>query len=300
MCQRLQSVIVLVLLIAPGPDGTADSTINPVNAHAWSGNLGWLNWRGDGSTGAIIGQFVCSGYIYSANAGWISIGSGLPTDGIQYRNNSATDFGVNHDGLGNLRGLAWSANVGWLLFTNRDSSGVAFDAPKVDLVSGRLSGFIFGANVGWIDLSNAVAFVQTDRIDPGADSDSDGIPDSFEYFWTGGLAQMNATSDLDRDGSTDLQEYRAATNPIDPNDHLHVTAFSVSPGASNAVVTWTTSPKRFYHLQQRTDLLTTSAWLDSGLGLIPPGAGATTTRAISGGAAAERYFRIEAVLPLSP
>jgi hypothetical protein len=299
MRQLAIALIAWGLLLAPRLNSVADSTINPVNAHAWGGNLGWINWRGDVTNGAIIGESVCSGFIYSANAGWISIGGGAPADGVQYQNNSATDYGVNHDGLGNLRGLAWSANVGWLLFTNRDSGGAAFDAPKVDLASGRLSGFIFGANVGWISLSNAAAFVQTDQIDRGADSDGDGIPDSFEYSWSGGLTRMNATSDLDRDGSTDLQEYHAGTNPTDANDNLRVTVFSVSPGATQAVVTWTTSPTRFYHIQQRSALSPNTGWLDSGLGLIPP-AGATTTRVISGGAAAERYFRIEAVPPLSP
>ena len=37
------------------------------------------------------------------------LGSGAPANGIQYQNNSAGDFGVNRDGLGNLRGHAWGA-----------------------------------------------------------------------------------------------------------------------------------------------------------------------------------------------
>jgi len=37
--------------------------------------------------------------------GWISLGSGTPTNGIYYQNQSASDYGVNQDGLGNLRGF---------------------------------------------------------------------------------------------------------------------------------------------------------------------------------------------------
>jgi hypothetical protein len=163
-----------------------------------------------------------------------------------------------------------------------------------------LSGFVFSANAGWISLSNAVAFVQTDRIDPGDDSDGDGIADAFEFLWTGGLATMNATSDLDGDGFTDRQEYLAGTNPVDPGDYLRVTSFSVNSSPANPVVEWTSRPTRFYHLLQRPDFTTNSVWLDSGLGLIAPDAGPTTTRVISGVPGLQHYLRVEAVRPLSP
>ena len=111
----------------------AATTIDSVNRHAWGANLGWVDWYADGANGAVIGQYVCSGYIYSANVGWINLGSGSPANGIQYQNNSATDFGVNQDGLGNLRGYAYGANIGWINFENTG-------APKADLGTGKLSG----------------------------------------------------------------------------------------------------------------------------------------------------------------
>ena len=84
----------------------AATTIDPVNRYAYGANIGWMDWVGDTNNGAVIGDYVCSGYIYSANVGWINLGSGSPADGIYYQNISATDFGVNQDGLGNLRGYA--------------------------------------------------------------------------------------------------------------------------------------------------------------------------------------------------
>ena len=110
----------------------AATTINSANKYSSGANLGWMDWRGDINNGAVIDEYVCSGYIYAANVGWISLGSGSPTNGIYYQNLSASDFGVNQDGLGNLRGYAW------------------------------------GANIGWISLSNAVAYVKTDTIAAGA------------------------------------------------------------------------------------------------------------------------------------
>ena len=129
------------------------TTINGTNHYAYGANLGWLDWRGDTNHGAVIGTNVCSGYIYSANFGWISLGNGSPTNGVQYQNLSASDFGVNVDGSGNLSGYAYGANIGWINFTNPGT-------PKVDLASGSLSGSVWSANWGWISLSN----VQTSPI----------------------------------------------------------------------------------------------------------------------------------------
>src|ERR1041385_4588458 len=106
---------------------SAATTINTANKYSYSANIGWIDWRGDTNNGAVIGEYVCSGYIYSANVGWINLGSGSPTNGIQYMNLGVGDFGLNQDGLGNLRGYAYGANIGWINFEN-------VGAPKVDLL----------------------------------------------------------------------------------------------------------------------------------------------------------------------
>jgi len=107
-------------------------------------------------------------YAYAANVGWLDLGNGAPANQIQYQNNSAADFGVNQDGLGNLRGYAYGANIGWISFENTG-------AAKVDLLTGRFTGSAWSANCGWISLSNALAYVQTDTIQKGALA-PDGLP----------------------------------------------------------------------------------------------------------------------------
>jgi len=107
-------------------------------------------------------------YAYAANVGWLDLGNGAPANQIQYQNNSAADFGVNQDGLGNLRGYACGANIGWISFENTG-------AAKVDLLTGRFTGSAWSANCGWISLSNALAYVQTDTIQKGALA-PDGLP----------------------------------------------------------------------------------------------------------------------------
>src|SRR5262249_13296061 len=106
----------LAALLCLPLSGAASSNVSPDRSEAWSANAGWMNWRPELIDGVQVCRFICLGYIYSANLGWISLGNGLPENGIQYRNTSASDFGVNVDRTGNLRGLAYGANVGWINF----------------------------------------------------------------------------------------------------------------------------------------------------------------------------------------
>jgi hypothetical protein len=293
----------LCLVLAPftwTPPANAATTINSVNKFSYGANIGWMDWRGDVTSGAVIGEFICTGNLYAANTGWIRLGSGTPANGIRYQNNSATDYGVNHDGLGNLRGFAHGADIGWLNFTNRDATGAFYAGPKVDLLTGRMSGFVWSANCGWISLSNQFAFVQTDTLRMGADGDGDGIPDAWEQLHFGNLSTANGFSDRDGDGVTDLDEYGADTDPTDPNSHMRITTFSSDPGGSPAKIEWTSVATRQYRVQKRTDLNPGFPWIDAGLGLIVPDAGPTTTRDVTDSTSPERFFRIEAIKPLSP
>ena len=122
---------------------SAATTIDAVNSFAYGANLGWMNGVGDTNNGAVIGEYGCSGYIYSANVGWINLGSGSPANQIQYQNNSASDFGVNQDGAGNLSGCAYGANIGWITFEQ------TYGQPKVNLLTGQaVLAAQTGANTG--------------------------------------------------------------------------------------------------------------------------------------------------------
>ena len=268
---------------------SAATTINPANKYAWGANVGWLDWRGDTSNGAVIGEYVCSGYVYAANVGWINLGSGSPTNGIYYQNLSANDFGVNQDGLGNLRGYAWGANIGWINFET-------IGAPRADLTTGNLTGHAYSANCGWIGLSNAFALVQTDTIAPGA-PDTNGLPTAWELL-NFGQTGADPNADPDHDGMSNQQEYLAGTDPKDGNDHLRITGYATAPGGTTNAVTWTSTPTRLYYLQKALRL-GSAPWLDSGLGIISP-AGATTTRGVADTNAPMRFYRVEAIRPLSP
>jgi hypothetical protein len=202
---------------------------------------------------------------------------------------------VNHNGAGDLRGFAYSANAGWLQL---ESNG----APRIDFKTGRLAGAAWSANCGWISLSNALGFVQTDRIEPGADTDADSITDAWELHWTGGLALFEKETDLDDDGATDREEYFADTNPVDPADALRITNFRVvsSLTAETNVLQWLVQPTRCYRVETRTNLGPLTAW-SSISAVLSPDSGSTLAYAFTlspGGR--ERYLRVVALKPLSP
>jgi len=284
------SPFVLALSLQPLAFIHAATSINATNKYAYGANIGWLDARGNTNAGAIIGEFICSGYLYSANIGWINLGSNAPANGIQYQNNSATDYGVNHDGQGNLRGFAYSANVGWINF---ESNG----APRVELQTGKLSGSVYSANCGWISLSNSFAVVQTDTIPGGTDSNADGLPDAWERTYFGTLS-VNPNADADGDGMSNKQEYLAGTNPTNALDKLKITAYTTASGGTNASLTWNSVLTRNYRIQKTTNLVS-QIWTDSGLGVIPP-AGSSITRAFTDTFATNRFYRVEAFRPLAP
>ena len=284
------SQLLLSLLLAP-LIAHAATTINATNADAYGADVGWVNWRGDVTSGAVVGEYFCSGFIYSANCGWINLGSGGPANGIRYQNDSATNFGVNMMSDGALRGFAYGANIGWINFE-------ALGNPRVDFKTGRFTGFAYGANVGWINLGDALGHPVTDSITPGADGDGDGIADAWELERAGNLTKLGATTDYDGDGLSDLAEYLADSNPFDSTDLLRITMFDPHGNGTLVSLTWTSQLSRCYFIEYRNDLVA-GTWLDSGLGAIPPD-GLTTARGFAGPGATRRFYRIRAIRPLAP
>ena len=288
---KTSHLLIIVLALPVAAAYAATTTIDSANRYAWGANLGWLDWVGDTNNGAVIGEYVCSGNLYSANVGWINLGSGTPANQIQYQNNSATDYGVNQDGLGNLTGYAYGANIGWITFEQ------TYGQPKVNLATGQFSGYVWSANCGWISLSNTVAYEQTDTIQKGALA-----PDGLPIAWllaNFGTTNISATADPTGKGMNIAQDYLAGTDPNNAGSNLKITAENYSHGGTNATLTWTSVATRYYYLQ-KTLTLNPVIWTDSGLGFVPPSAGSTTTASFTDTNAPIRFYRVEAVRPLTP
>lgn len=287
-------MLLLSTLHSPLSTVHAATTIDPVNKYAYGANLGWMDCSGgtgETATGVVMGDYVCSGYIYSGNVGWINLGSGSPTNGIDYQNLSASDFGVNNDGLGNLSGYAWGANIGWITFEQ------TYGKPNVNLLNGNLSGYVWSANCGWISLSNAEAYVQTDYLYPGPLA-----PDGLPIPWllnNFGTTNVNANADPTGKGMTIAGDYAAGTDPNNVNSVLRITAEGFDDDGTVNSLTWDSEPTRLYYILGNTNL-TTATWIDSNLGLILPSAGPTTTAGFTDAKEAAKFYRVQAVVPLAP
>jgi hypothetical protein len=267
----------------------AASTIDAVNKYAYAANLGWVDWRGDTNSGAVIGEYVCSGLLYAANVGWISLGSGAPANQIQYQNSSATDFGVNQDGTGKLTGYAYGANIGWINFEQ------TYGRPRVDLLTGKLSGSVWSANCGWISLSNAVAFVQTGSIQKGALAPN-GLPIAW-LLQNFGVTNVDAHADADGDGVPNDGEYLADTDPNNDRDVLKITTYQRNvPIPDYNQIEWNSKPTRFYAVQSNPNLADSAGWLDCA-DFSSPGVSATGFYDYN---PTNQFYRIRAYRPLMP
>jgi hypothetical protein len=273
--------------------GMGQTTIDAAHPYAYGANVGWIQARGNVTHGAVVGRFYCTGLMWSANCGWIDLGR-KPLNGWQYGNTESNDWGVNHDGAGGLSGFAYGANVGWVAFEEPHGR------PRVDLRTGVLSGYAYGANIGWISLSNVQAYVRTTFLEPGPDQDNDGLADAYEKKYGTGLKPLSGLNghDADGDGVSDLAEAAADSNPLNSNDFLRVVSFAVS-GSTNRVA-WTVRPTRHYRLETTNALAGSGSWADAGAGLMTPPNASVMTQEVTGVTAGPRFYRVKAVVPLSP
>jgi len=125
------------------------------------------------------------------------------------------------------------------------------------------------------------------------DTDSDGIPDAFELQYATNLTVLSATGDADGDGQTDVGEYAANTNPLDPASRFEVTgsSFSLIQNERQVSITWASSLACRYRIEETAAL--GDSWqvvLDN----IVPDAGAVTTRSLMRPAASGGFFRVRA------
>ena len=98
------------------------------------------------------------------------------------------------------------------------------------------------------------------------DSNTNGIPDWWEYQYFGQL--VSASADPDHDGFSNYAEYIADTNPNDANSNLRFTKIQKLPG-NNLAVLWQSGINSTQFLQWKQQLGSTSIWVNRFTNLPP-------------------------------
>lgn len=108
------------------------------------------------------------------------------------------------------------------------------------------------------------------------DSDSDGLPDAWEILYFGSINAVDgdATDDGDSDGTTNYEEWRAGTDPTDPDSAFEFVAIAVG---TESIFSWTSETGKLYSLWTSTNLVLGFTLKDADIASTPPLNTYTTT-----------------------
>jgi YD repeat-containing protein len=90
------------------------------------------------------------------------------------------------------------------------------------------------------------------------DSNGNGIPDWWEYYYFGSLQPGNG--DYDGDGVSNYAEYIADTDPTDPNSYLQITSAQVS--TNGVQINWSGGSQAWQYLQRISSVGGTNTWVN--------------------------------------
>jgi hypothetical protein len=103
------------------------------------------------------------------------------------------------------------------------------------------------------------------------DTDADGMPDAWELLHFGSAKGGDPDADTDGDGSSNLDEFRAGTNPRDPHSVLEIV--EVSSDAGGVLVRGSSQAGQRYRVRRAQSILTGLAdctIVQSGITASPP------------------------------
>jgi len=121
-----------------------------------------------------------------------------------------------------------------------------------------------------------------------ADSDGDGMDDDWEMAFFNTLAR-DGTGDFDGDGSTDLQEFRAGTDPTNQGSVLCVMTLT-SLGSGGTTILWAAVPGQIYKVQFK-NTLEDAEWTDLPGAFVVSGGTASLTDPTAA-AQSRRFYRV--------
>ncbi len=121
-----------------------------------------------------------------------------------HNNNGVLDGG---EAWGLVKGApATLTSINWVPSQIRKLGGVS-TAPAVSIYATDYS-------VKSIEVRSTATYADNDLVVHDADSDNDGLPDAWEYYYAGNLTSMNQHTDTNSDGLLDIEKFRRGLHPL--------------------------------------------------------------------------------------
>lgn len=185
---------------------------------------------------AAVPDPVCQGSVIQ----WASTHQGHPRERILYAGPGSSSSRINLTlRLSGDGGLTWPVSRSVLSGASAYSSLCVLPDQSVGILFEK-------------DNYTKITFVRVEEdwlFDPDADVDSDSLPDAWEAF----QGVSNPAADDDRDGSDNLREFLAGTDPLNPASLLRATGLAAVAGGFE--FSWQSVPGRFYQIETASDLL---------------------------------------------
>jgi uncharacterized protein len=226
----------------------------------------------NGANGASYSNVALSGSVDDEGCGYGAVAVSFSTNGLQ---NGAPD------------GVALVRGASVVQFLSYEGPFTATNGPAANMLSASVgaqladndtlqlggSGTNYSAFI-WVTNAPSAGLLNVSQLIPscgGGDADGDGMPDDWEIQKLGGTGS-GAEDDDDVDGSKNLEEYIADTDPLDFTSY-YPTAITNSTGRGVQTLRAgpPTSAERRYDIYWRTNLFDDAEW--EPLGLNVPGLG---------------------------
>lgn len=167
-------------------------------------------------------------------------------------------------GEGDSRVCLYSKALGIHVVTNTTSEGVArFD------ISPPGTGAILVTVTRYNRRPYEGTIAATPVADYTADTDGDGLPDAWEEEYFGSATGGCAQADNDGDGSINLAEWTAGTDPTDPSSVFEIDALGFCRSGCQTL-SWRSAPNRSYVVYRSTNLSQGFLLLAGDLQATPP------------------------------